>query len=93
MREQSKSATISLQFEIPDKETKLRVANAAARLVEDESVKFIFDQIEQNLYEAFRNVTSEKQGESLWREVKVVKALREGLEWYANSRETISKQL
>jgi ethanolamine ammonia-lyase large subunit len=81
-----------LQFEEPDKETKLRIANAAVRLSDDEAVRFIFDQMEKNLYEAFRNVTSEKQGESLWREVKVVKALREGLEWYANSRETLSKQ-
>ena len=91
MREQSRSATISLQFEESDKETKLRIANAAARLADDEAVRFVFDQMERNLYEAFRNVASENQGESLWREVKVVKALREGLEWYANSRETLSK--
>ena len=92
MREQSRLVT-SLNSEQANIETKLQVANGAARLIEDGAVKFIFQEMEDNLYRAFSGVQNPEQGEALWREVKVVKALKENLEWYANQRETLGKQV
>ena len=48
--------------------------------------------MEDNLYRAFSSVPTPEQGEGIWREVKVVKALKENLEWYANQRETLAKK-
>jgi hypothetical protein len=48
--------------------------------------------MEENLYRAFSNVKTPDQGEALWREVKVIKALRENMEWYANQRQTLAKK-
>ena len=48
--------------------------------------------MEENLYRAFSNVQTPDQGEALWREIKVIKALRENMEWYANQRETLTKK-
>jgi len=83
----------SLESEKSEIDEKYRVACGAARLIEDEAVKYIFQEIEENLYRAFSGVQTPEQGEALWREVKVVKALRENLEWYANQRETLGKKL
>ena len=83
----------SLESEKSEVDEKYRVACGAARLKEDEAVKYIFQEIEENLYRAFSGVQTPEQGEALWREVKVVKALRENLEWYANQRETLGKKL
>ena len=83
----------SLESEKSEVDEKYRVACGAARLKVDEAVKYIFQEIEENLYRAFSGVQTPEQGEALWREVKVVKALRENLEWYANQRETLGKKL
>lgn len=91
MREQSRLVS-SLASEKADQETKLRVANAAHRLIGDEAIQFIFQEMEDNLYRAFSSVPTPEQGEAIWREVKVVKALKENLEWYANQRETLAKK-
>ncbi len=91
MREQSRLVT-SLNSEQADTETKLQVANGAARLIEDSAVQFLFQEMEENLYRAFSGVQTPEQGEALWREVKVVKALKENLEWYANQRETLGRK-
>ena len=90
MREQSRLVT-SLVSEKSDKAHKLRVANAAHRLIGDEAIQFIFQEMEDNLYRAFSSVPTPEQGEAIWREVKVVKALKENLEWYANQRETLAR--
>jgi len=91
VREQSRLVN-SLASEKADTETKLRVANAAYRLIGDEAIQFIFQEMEDNLYRAFSSVPTPEQGEAIWREVKVVKALKENLEWYANQRETLAKK-
>lgn len=91
MREQSRLVT-SLASDKADTETKLRVANAAHKLIGDEAIQFIFQEMEDNLYRAFSSVPTPEQGEAIWREVKVVKALKENLEWYANQRETLTKR-
>lgn len=91
MRDQSRLVT-SLESEKTDVVHKLKVANAASRLVGDEATQFIFQEMEDNLYRAFSSVPTPEQGEAIWREVKVVKALRENLEWYANQRETLAKR-
>tara|TARA_R100000541_G_scaffold37992_2_gene45791 strand:+ start:1482 stop:1745 length:264 start_codon:yes stop_codon:yes gene_type:complete len=82
----------SLASDKADTETKLRVANAAHKLIGDEAIQFIFQEMEDNLYRAFSSVPTPEQGEAIWREVKVVKALKENLEWYANQRETLTKR-
>ena len=92
MREQSRLVT-SLVSESANNETKLRIANSAARLIEDGAVQFIFQEMEDNLYRAFSGVQTPELGEALWREVKVVKALKENMEWYANQQETLGKQI
>jgi len=79
VREQSRLVS-SLASEKADTETKLRVANAAHRLIGDEAIQFIFQEMEDNLYRAFSSVPTPEQGEAIWREVKVVKALKENLE-------------
>lgn len=91
MRDQSR-LVISLESEKSDVDKKIRVANGCARLIEDETVKYLFQEMEENLYRAFSNVQSPEQGEALWREVKVIKALRENMEWYANQKETLAKK-
>ncbi len=91
MRDQSR-LVISLETEKSDIDRKIRVANGCARLIEDEAVQYLFQEMEENLYRAFSNVQKPEQGEALWREVKVVKALRENMEWYANQRETLTKK-
>ena len=91
MREQSRLVS-SLASEKADTEAKLRVANAAHKLIGDEAIQFIFQEMEDNLYRAFSSVPTPEQGEAIWREVKVVKALKENLEWYANQRETLAKK-
>jgi len=91
VREQSRLVT-SLASDKADTETKLRVANAAHKLIGDEAIQFIFQEMEDNLYRAFSSVPTPEQGEAIWREVKVVKALKENLEWYANQRETLTKR-
>lgn len=91
MRDQSRLVT-SLPSDQADTETKLRVANAAHRLIGDEAIQFIFQEMEDNLYRAFSSVPTPEQGEAIWREVKVIKALKENLEWYANQRETLAKK-
>lgn len=91
MREQSRLVT-SLASEEANIDTRLKVANAAHRLIGDEAIQFIFQEMEDNLYRAFSSVPTPEQGEGIWREVKVVKALKENLEWYANQRETLAKK-
>ncbi len=91
MREQSRLVT-SLGSEKADIDTKLKVANAAHRLIGDEAIQFIFQEMEDNLYKAFSGASRPDQVEHIWREVKVVKALKENLEWYANQRETLVKR-
>ena len=83
----------SLENEKSEVDEKYRVACGAARLIEDAAVQYVFQEMEENLYRAFSGVQTPEQGEALWREVKVVKALRENLEWYANQRETLGKKL
>jgi hypothetical protein len=90
VREQSRLVT-SLKSEKATKEERLRVAMASHRMIEDEAIQFIFQEMEDNLYRAFSNVQTPDQGESIWREVKVVRALKENLEWYANQRETLAR--
>jgi|TARA_R110002072_G_scaffold173344_1_gene327977 hypothetical protein len=68
------------------------VANASARLIEDEAIQFIFQEMEDNLYKAFSGASRPDQVEHIWREVKVVKALKENMEWYANQRESLAKR-
>jgi|TARA_B110000285_G_scaffold230861_1_gene298257 hypothetical protein len=68
------------------------VANASARLIEDEAIQFIFQEMEDNLYRAFSGASRPDQVEHIWREVKVVKALKENMEWYANQRESLAKR-
>ncbi len=48
MREQSRLVT-SLESEKADIDTRLRVANAAHRLIGDEAIQFIFQEMEDNL--------------------------------------------
>ncbi len=91
MRDQSR-LVISLETEKSDVDKKIRIANGCARLIEDEAIKYLFQEMEENLYRAFSNVQSPEQGEALWREVKVIKALRENMEWYANQKETLAKK-
>lgn len=91
MRDQSR-LVVSLDCEKADIDKKIKVANASARLIEDEAVKYLFQEMEENLYRAFSSVKTPDQGEALWREVKVIKALRENMEWYANQRETLAKK-
>jgi hypothetical protein len=68
------------------------VATASARLIEDEAIQFIFQEMEDNLYKAFSGASRPDQVEHIWREVKVVKALKENMEWYANQRESLAKR-
>ena len=91
MRDQSR-LVVSLDCEKADIDKKIRIANGSARLIEDEAVQHLFQEMEENLYRAFSNVKTPDQGEALWREVKVIKALRENMEWYANQRETLTKK-
>jgi hypothetical protein len=91
VREQSRLVT-SLPSDKAELDVRIRVANASARLIEDEAIQFIFQEMEDNLYRAFSSVPTPEQGEGIWREVKVVKALKENLEWYANQRETLAKK-
>ena len=91
MRDQSR-LVVSLDCEKTDIDKKIKIANASARLIEDEAVKSLFQEMEENLYRAFSNVQTPDQGEALWREIKVIKALRENMEWYANQRETLTKK-
>ncbi len=91
MRDQSR-LVVSLDCEKTDIDKKIKIANASARLIEDEAVKYLFQEMEENLYRAFSNVQTPDQGEALWREIKVIKALRENMEWYANQRETLAKK-
>ncbi|MDB4507475.1 hypothetical protein N9064_01135 [bacterium] len=48
--------------------------------------------MEDNLYKAFSGASRPDQVEHIWREVKVVKALKENMEWYANQRESLAKR-
>jgi len=82
----------SLPSDKAELDVRIRVANASARLIEDEAIQFIFQEMEDNLYRAFSSVPTPEQGEGIWREVRVVKALKENLEWYANQRETLAKK-
>jgi len=91
VREQSRLVT-SLGSEKADIDTRLRVANAAHRLIGDEAIQFIFQEMEDNLYRAFSGASRPDQVEHIWREVKVVKALKENMEWYANQRESLAKR-
>jgi len=83
----------SLPVEEADDHKRLKIANASARLIEDESVEFIFQEMETSLYRAFEGIQTPEQGEAIWREVKVIKALKANLEWYANQRETLAKRV
>jgi len=56
------------------------VATASARLIQDEAIQFIFQEMEDNLYKAFSGASRPDQVEHIWREVKVVKALKENME-------------
>ena len=49
MREQSRLVT-SLASEEANIDTRLKVANAAHRLIGDEAIQFIFQEMEDNLY-------------------------------------------
>ena len=91
MREQSRLVT-SLPSDEAELDVRIRVANASARLIEDEAIQFIFQEMEDNLYRAFSSVPTPEQGEAIWREVKVVKALKENMEWYANQRESLARR-
>lgn len=91
MRDQSRLVT-SLPSDKAELDIRIRVANASARLIEDEAIQFIFQEMEDNLYRAFSSVPTPEQGEAIWREVKVVKALKENMEWYANQRESLAKR-
>ena len=91
MREQSRLVT-SLPSDKAELDVRIRVANASARLIEDEAIQFIFQEMEDNLYKAFSGASRPDQVEHIWREVKVVKALKENMEWYANQRESLAKR-
>ena len=91
MTEPSRLA-ISLDCENADLDKKIKVANAAHRLISDDSVKFIFQEMQENLFKAFSSVQTPEVGESVWREVKVINALKDNLEWYANQRESLTKR-
>lgn len=91
MRGQLKLVT-SLPSDKAEIDVRIRVANASARLIEDEAIQFIFQEMEDNLYKAFSGASRPDQVEHIWREVKVVKALKENMEWYANQRESLAKR-
>ena len=91
MREQSRLVT-SLPSDKAELDVRIRVANASARLIEDEAIQFIFQEMEDNLYKAFSRASRPDQVEHIWREVKVIKALKENMEWYANQRESLAKR-
>jgi hypothetical protein len=82
----------SLPSDKAELDVRIRVANASARLIEDEAIQFIFQEMEDNLYKAFSGASRPDQVEHIWREVKVVKALKENMEWYANQRESLAKR-
>jgi hypothetical protein len=91
VREQSRLVT-SLPSDKAELDVRIRVANASARLIQDEAIQFIFQEMEDNLYKAFSGASRPDQVEHIWREVKVVKALKENMEWYANQRESLAKR-
>ena len=91
MRGQLKLVT-SLPSDKAELDVRIRVANASARLIEDEAIQFIFQEMEDNLYKAFSGASRPDQVEHIWREVKVIKALKENMEWYANQRESLAKR-